>query len=211
MQVGVRRSLVASLFLFAGGSGSLSSADQESLVVPGKNVGPITIGMPLSEAKERMKVFGPVKPAPSYAEEFEERQGFCNPSRRGVCVYDDAVYLTDSGTTTNRKQSGLVMEISTDDTTFRTATGLGVGSPLGEFIPIFGAPRLAMPPKSVLDPRFRDTGIIFIDWPLVGVGGFARLAPPFPHADERVSKAYLSALRMASLTVSRPIGSARCC
>src|SRR6266853_1089212 len=192
------------LLLITSGTRGSMSALQNGVVMPGKSVGPLPIGMPITEAKERMTMFGSVREATA-----EGGQGFCNPSGSGVCVFDVAHYLTTSGGVTDVKSPGLVMAISTDDTTFRTVSGLGVGSSVREFVDVLGTPTMALPPKTVLTPKFRDTGVLFVDWPSAGMAVVARLAPPFPRPGQRIGLRYLCTLQVLDVSVAKPKNSER--
>jgi hypothetical protein len=196
--------LVLGSFLLTSSARASFPRGQNPLLLPGKSIGPLRIGMSISDAKATMMAFGSVRDAPA-----EEGRGFCNPSGGGVCVFDVAHYLTDSGEATDVRSPGLVMAISTDDTTFRTVSGLGVGSSVREFVDVLGTPTMALPPKTVLTSKFRDTGVLFVDWPSAGMALVARLAPPFPRPGQRIGLRYLCTLQVLDVSVAKPKNSER--
>lgn len=101
---------------------------QPAMILPGKSIGPIGIGMPLERARTIMEGFGTVEPIDS-----PTTHGFCNPdSGVGVCIFDKWQRL-------GLETSGVVVFALTDDVRFATENGsLKVGQPLLEFLRAYG-------------------------------------------------------------------------
>ncbi len=103
-------------------------APQPAMILPGRAIGSIEIGMSLERARVIMEGFGTVEAIDTPA-----THGFCNPDRGvGVCAFDRWQRLDLS-------TSGVVVYILTDDARFATDAGsLKVGQPLLEFLKAFG-------------------------------------------------------------------------
>ncbi len=103
-------------------------APQQAMILPGRAIGSIEIGMSLERARVIMEGFGTVEAIDTPA-----THGFCNPDRGvGVCVFDRWQRLDLS-------TPGVVVYILTDDARFVTDAGsLKVGQPLLEFLKAFG-------------------------------------------------------------------------
>lgn len=101
---------------------------QVVMILPGKAIGPIEIGMPLDRARALMEGFGTVEEIDTAS-----THGFCNPDRGvGVCAFDRWPRL-------GLETPGIVAYIVTDDARFSTEAGSHkVGQPLLEFLRTYG-------------------------------------------------------------------------
>ncbi len=103
-------------------------APQPAMILPGKAIGSIEIGMPLERARAIMEGFGTVESIDT-----PSTHGFCNPDRGvGVCAFDRWQRL-------GLNTPGVVAYALTDDARFATDAGsLKVGQPLLDFLKAFG-------------------------------------------------------------------------
>ncbi len=103
-------------------------APQPVMILPGRAIGSIEIGMPLERARTIMEGFGTVEVIDT-----PSTHGFCNPDQGvGVCAFDRWQRLTLA-------TPGTVVYILTDDARFTTDAGsLKVGQPLLDFLKAFG-------------------------------------------------------------------------
>jgi hypothetical protein len=101
---------------------------QPAMILPGRSIGPIQIGMPLDRARAIMEGFGKVEPIDGPA-----THGFCNPDDGiGVCVFDKMPRL-------GLDTPGVVGFVLTDDARFATdASSLKVGQLLLDFLRAYG-------------------------------------------------------------------------
>lgn len=107
------------------------SAQQQpvpGMILPGKAIGPIELGMTLEQAQTVMAQYGTVETVES-----PTTHGVCNPDRGvGVCVFDRWQRL-------GLDRPGTVVFVVTDDARFSTDTGSHkVGQPLLDFLRTFG-------------------------------------------------------------------------
>lgn len=98
------------------------------MIVPGRAIGPIEIGMTMERAQSLVAQFGATETIDTPA-----THGVCNPDRGvGVCVFDKWQRL-------GLDRPGFAVFIITDDTRFTTDTGgHAVGQPLLDFLRTFG-------------------------------------------------------------------------
>jgi hypothetical protein len=101
---------------------------QPPMILLGKAIGPIEIGMSMDRARATMDGFGTVEPVDTPA-----THGFCNPDEGvGVCIFDKWQRL-------GLNRPGVVVFVLTDDARFTTeASSLKVGQPLLDFLRIYG-------------------------------------------------------------------------
>ncbi len=104
-------------------------------IVPGRSIGPITIGMEMVEAKRLLAQFGQVK------EQFDARTGLaiCNDREVGLCVAD-FVSRYDRQPEVFLKTPGKVAMVTTEDQRFTGEEGLRLGMSFLEVLKIFGSP-----------------------------------------------------------------------
>ncbi len=173
-----RAAVLAFLLLLPSPEPGLSAP--ATVVVPGKALGPIRIGMKLDDAKTLMRAFGPVTSRPAIG-----GQAICgniiDPSL-DICVFDSINYYVRRGQapTSERiviRTPGLVIAASTIDARFKTSGGLGVDSSLADFVRVYGAapvfsyestlpPELRKPGVGVGVARWQAKGIdVLVKWP----------------------------------------------
>ncbi|MGQ0548917.1 MAG: hypothetical protein ACT4PY_04520 [Armatimonadota bacterium] len=101
---------------------------QAVAIMPGRSIGPFSVGMPLERAREIMAQYGTVD-----AYDGQLGHGFCNPDRGvGVCVFDRWARL-------NLETPGTVVFMLTDDNRFATIPGgHKVGQMLLDVLRTFG-------------------------------------------------------------------------
>ncbi len=103
-------------------------APQPAMILPGKAIGSIEVGMTLERARAVMEGFGTVETIDT-----PSTHGFCNPDR-GV-----GVWAFDRWQRLGLDTPGVVAFALTDDARFATDAGsLKVGQPLLDFLKAFG-------------------------------------------------------------------------
>jgi hypothetical protein len=132
--------LLFGMFLVAAGAWA---AAPESLIVPGESIGPVTMGMPLESLKQILTQLGsPLEETHvqdgtvlCYGRRGDEPSPFVRYlNHGGFCVFDFV------GGQAGRRTPGMVAEIVTANTAFKTVEGLGPGSKVSAFEATFGAP-----------------------------------------------------------------------
>lgn len=101
---------------------------QTVAIMPGRSIGPFSVGMPLERAREIMAQYGTVEPYDG-----QLGRGFCNPDRGvGVCIFD-------RWTRMDIEKPGTVVFMLTDDERFATVPGgHKVGQTLLDMLRTFG-------------------------------------------------------------------------
>jgi hypothetical protein len=139
-----------------------------TVVVPGKAMGPVRIGMTLSEAEKQLKRLYPFAGIVSFP---DRGRAVCTEAKKepGTCAYDFWAYPRYQRSIPIRTPSR-VAAITTTDTRFRTVSGSGVGSTLYDFL-TFGdgiaivAKQIDMPPEL----RKRGVGYAIVVWEDIGL------------------------------------------
>ncbi len=129
----VRRMLAAALAAFVLSAGPAVRAAGPSAIIPGEALGPIRIGMPLTEARALLEAIGPVEPSDD-----ADGAGWCNTDRsiHGFCVWDNWLYDDDASAT---RTEGKVLAITTHDRAYHVG-GLRVGGSADGLRGMMGAP-----------------------------------------------------------------------
>lgn len=111
------------------------NAQPANTIVPGRSIGPVSIGMEMVEAKRLLEQFGRVN------EQFDPRTGMaiCNDGELGLCVAD-FVSRYDKQPEVYLKTPSEVAMVMTVDRRFAGEEGLRVGMLLLEALKIFGSP-----------------------------------------------------------------------
>jgi hypothetical protein len=131
------QSLVCAGILFM--LGNLPFADaaspiEEWLIVPGKSIGSVRIGMDISDARTIMARYGRVE---SQSATGGLAAFYCSsPAPKGVCISDVMVY----GVGRVNHTPGRVAWVNTEDERFHTTDGLRVRTPSFNWLQAYGKP-----------------------------------------------------------------------
>lgn len=119
-------------------------------VEAGRSVGNLRIGMPLSDARV---VLGRVGELTEIS--FRENRRICVKAVTDLCVADFWKYGDEEDAAST---PGRVIVINTEDTAFRTSTGLGVQSRPSAFVLLYGSPEF----ESVIFMEWWKSGIAIV-------------------------------------------------
>jgi hypothetical protein len=130
-----------------------TAADPKHLVVPGRSVGDVRLGMSLDDVKG---VWG----EPSYTPFYHGMQWYYFGARG-----PDTKKLCDTGVAV---RNGKVSAARSFDPAYRTADGLGVGSTLPDLTRVHGNPNVQMSQVYVFNNVIRVNDL-YVEWSMVGL------------------------------------------
>ena len=149
---------------------------EEWLIVPGKSIGPVRIGIGMDDARAIMARYGSVK-----ARIGTEGRGtyYCtDPDPNGLCISDVMVYGKAGPV---KQTAGRVAWVNTGDERFHTKEGFRIWTPSSKLLRVYGKPTRDEP-----HPLFPDFYYV-LEWHALGIGILTANAANAPPRDGLVT------------------------